>query len=539
MQKGHTVTERLALALCAVALVASAVVSTQVFERLPHTEDELAFLFQARTLAQGRLWAPAPAEVSTFEAPFILIHDSKWFGKYTPGYPLLLAGGVLAGQPWLVNPVLAALCVGLIYLLGRRAYGPGTGLLAAALAAASPFLLLQAGSFMGHVATLSWTLLFSLMYLRARSTGQRAAALAGGVAMGMLFLSRPLTAVGIALPFVLWAAADVATGVVAARRGRGQGARRSNLRPYVLMLAAFLPFVAALLAYNQATTGDPLLFAYELYWPYDRIGFGEGIGIDGLHTWALGGLNTALNVEALGQYLFGWPKGWSLAPALLGVLGAAVGLALWARRAGRLGAEAAAELVKPLQMDVLLALIAASLALVHMVYWNVGQMYGPRYYFEALGALALLSARGILWPARVLGGVLQRATGVDSGRGRAVALALMLVLMVVAGLFAQAYRTWAPETFASYRGWYGIDGRGLAAVRQAGIHDALVLVRSPIWTDYAAFFSQNRPTLDGDIVYAADRGGAVNARLLLLYPGRVVYFWDGERLTPYQGDREG
>ena len=41
----------LALALCLVALAASAWVATVVFDRLPHVEDDVAFLFQARTIA--------------------------------------------------------------------------------------------------------------------------------------------------------------------------------------------------------------------------------------------------------------------------------------------------------------------------------------------------------------------------------------------------------------------------------------------------------------------------------------------------------
>src|SRR3712207_7964938 len=50
-----------------------------------------------------------------FAIPFIMTRDGLWFGKYPPGYPPVLALGVLVDRPWLVNPTLAALAVGLVF----------------------------------------------------------------------------------------------------------------------------------------------------------------------------------------------------------------------------------------------------------------------------------------------------------------------------------------------------------------------------------------------------------------------------------------
>ena len=46
--------------LCVASFLAAAWVSTTVTDRIPHFEDEYAFLFQAQTLAAGRLTAPEP-----------------------------------------------------------------------------------------------------------------------------------------------------------------------------------------------------------------------------------------------------------------------------------------------------------------------------------------------------------------------------------------------------------------------------------------------------------------------------------------------
>ncbi|MHB9092896.1 MAG: glycosyltransferase family 39 protein, partial [Chloroflexota bacterium] len=256
-----------AVALAVVAFLGTAWVATAVFDRLPHVEDDVIFLFQARTIASGHLQVPAPTLPEFFPIPFTIQRDGLWFGKYPPGYPAVLALGVIAGQPWLLNPVVGAACVGILYYLGRRLYGSGTALLAATLLTASPFFLLQSGSFMSHTASLLWTLLFTLLFVRAREKTGFVAVLAGA-ALGMLFLSRQLTAVGIGLPFVVWGVVDVLR-------------KRGRWRAYGLILAGFLPFAAAVLVYNNLTTGSPFRSAYELYWPYDRIGFGPGIGSNG------------------------------------------------------------------------------------------------------------------------------------------------------------------------------------------------------------------------------------------------------------------
>jgi hypothetical protein len=68
--------ELIAASLCAVAVLAGVWVSTEVFDRLPHVEDEFAYLFQARTLAAGSLLATAPAHPEFFEMPFIMVRDA-------------------------------------------------------------------------------------------------------------------------------------------------------------------------------------------------------------------------------------------------------------------------------------------------------------------------------------------------------------------------------------------------------------------------------------------------------------------------------
>ena len=67
-----------------------------------------------------------------------------------------------------------------------------------------------------------------------------------------------------------------------------------------------------------------------------------------------------------------------------------------------------------------------------------------------------------------------------------------------------------------------------SVLQEAGLHNALVIVRDENgWKDYAVAFSMNRPTLDGDVVYANDCA-SLTEQLLSHYPGRDVYYYDGQ-----------
>lgn len=158
----------IALLLVFFAAAMSALVSRAVFERLPHLEDEVAYLYQAKTLAGGQLVTAIPEPRRAFWQPFVVDYEPTGmrFGKYSLGWPLLLAPGVLAGQPWLVNALCAALTVALVYRLGRELFGPDAGVIAAALTAFSPMALLLNGTLMGHTAALLAVALFMYALLR-------------------------------------------------------------------------------------------------------------------------------------------------------------------------------------------------------------------------------------------------------------------------------------------------------------------------------------------------------------------------------------
>lgn len=475
----------LVLAMAAGAAAIAAWLSTVLFERIPHVEDSVCQLLHAKVLAAGRVAAPSPPLPEFFAVGHMIVDDG-WYSQYPPGHVALLALGVLAGAPWLVNPILAAAAVLATAALGRELGGPRTALLAAALAAASPFLLLMSAEMMNHASAHVALLVFAWAVLRAERTGRWRDALAAGVALGAAFLVRPYTAAAFGAPLAF----------LLLLRARDPS-RRSPLAVFALAFAA----VASLhLAWNQATNGSPLLFGYvKRYGPGLLPGFG-GSGWGPRHTPELGLASTLRNLNALEGSLFEWPI-----PSLLFAF-ALLASGRARRREAALGGS------------------AASLVVAHFFYWYQDLCFGPRFYFESTGAVAVLTALGL----RALPETYR--TGTSSGARRVVQLAAV-------GLVAASFVHAAVVRFPALMGEYGPSYRGVDrsvrdAAQASGIEEAVVFVGNR----YLSVYAENDPWLRGPLVWAKDLG-ARNRELLARLPGRRGFRYDeaSRRFEPVEG----
>src|SRR5262245_19743783 len=242
------------LLLCIAMFALAGVVAWGVFDAMPHLEDEHANLFQAEVFAAGRATVGVPREPDSFFIPFVInTGEGKRFGKYPPGYPLLLTLGAAIGQPWLVNALAAALGTLGVYLLGRDLFDGDTGLLAAALGAVSPMLVLLSGTLLAHTTSIAALMLFAWAFVRARQPREPSPmlfALGAGVLLGWAAIIRPWTALAVAFPFALLGLWDVA-------RSRGRA-----LRLYGALALAAALVCALQLLFNQVATGSPLTNTY-------------------------------------------------------------------------------------------------------------------------------------------------------------------------------------------------------------------------------------------------------------------------------------
>ena len=472
--------------LSLIAVVAAYLVVDRVFEHMPHIEDEIAYVWQAQVIAHGRLTMPTPAHPNSFLVPFVVDYHGQRFGKYPLGWPAALAVGVFLGARDWVNPLLAGLGVWLTYKLGKRLFGETVGLLAAGLTLTSPFFLMNSGSLLSHPLGLVLSTAFALTWLDAwddAALHPRLATITSALCLGVLALTRPMTAVGVLLPFLPHAA------ILWFRKG-WQVRRRLLTFALIVLALVLLTFI-----WQYAETGDPLFNTYSLWWPYDKVGFGPGIGrLPGGHTLNQARINTDHSLWVGWHDYFGWgPYSWLFLP--LGVLG------LWRSRQ-----------VKALSVLA----VFPSLVVVYLAYWIGSSLFGPRYFYEGFYSLTLGSALGIAylagWPIRP-----DEPWPNYPNRRR---LQPLLVTALLALLLSANLLFYTPLRLESMHGLYGISRARLQPFLTAqaqGLTPALVIVHPGIWTEYGSLLELTDPFLDTPFLLVISVGPAADASVTADY----------------------
>lgn len=336
-----------------IAFAAALAVHFIVLQRFPNSGDEYAYLWQARAFALGEVTAATPQPQDAFRLNHIGDVDGRRFCKYPPGWPLLLAAGVMAGAPALVNPLLAGLALAGIYLLGCAWITPRAAILGVAVTMSSPFFLFNAASYHSHPSCLFAVTVMAVALTWAVERPGAWPLLLAGAGFGLAVLIRPYTACLMGLPLAfafsleLWRA----------------GYRGPAFAKYVMWFGAGgVPFACVLLFVNQAVTGSWTTLPWTLYDSGERLGF----GVYG-HT-LLRGLKTTIRLCAEGI----------LYTSLSGPVLAALA---WRCRIRR----------RALLWILLCAPVAG-----YVFWWSDGgNRYGPRFYFEGLLAFTLLAGAGL------------------------------------------------------------------------------------------------------------------------------------------------
>jgi hypothetical protein len=423
---------------------------------------------------------------------------------------------------WIVPPLLGGASVVALFALGRRLYNTRTALLAAALLATSPFFLMISGSFMSHSSAMFYLLCSLLCLVYGERLRPAIMWCLAGVFFGLLFNTRPLTALGLMPPL------GVALLVHAALT--------DDRRLAAIRLAAFLAggllMVGAYLGYNYGTGGDALENGYQRPFPVESTlgcdvqtcgSLDQGVGFGGRHSRAAGLQNEQAQLALLVLVAHGWPVAVGLSFAMLPFL---LGTRRW--------------------LDWLLLVSVACVLAAWAFFEGTGIMYGPRYWYEALPLLMLLSARGAERAGNFLVGVTKwlstrwarlelRHAWPPYAAAYACALALC-GFSVYAWLFGND-PSWrvenVPAQASALRGLNGIDGELNELIDDADLENALVVVEAcPHWQCYGTVFWRNSPALDGDVVYARDSNSAA---LFAAFPDRLVYAASGNppSLAPY------
>ncbi len=478
----------------------------------PHIFDASAYFFAAKMYALGHLSVPIPPAIDRFPGPFMIQFNGQWFGQYAPGTALTLVPGIWLGVPWLVEPALGTLALFGIGLIAARLYDRKIATLAVLLGTLSPFYTYLAASYLSHTIALFyfvWGLWALLRFAQGQDTWNMALA---ATFFGMAALTRDLVAllfVAVMLPGVL---------LLSWRSLRTEW-RRWLLGGTFFFLIAFF-FLGISLDFNELVTGNFFTTPRSLFFAGDRWGFGQGVGFYGQHTLAAGFVNLDELLTILAIDLFGWPFYFSFSFLLMPFL---------TRRAK--------------SADWLLLIAAVIMTGAYIGYYYHGIYLGPRYLFETLPFLLMLTARGIVTLAEA-GKEVRAKIGTQEDRkglpyisssrrvGEILAVSLrsarassVIPVLLVSLLIACNVLYFMPRQVALHQNYSGLPAGtsiDLNAIYHPTLHNAIVVTG-----DYSLYqfvlFPLNDPYLHGNVIYALASNPLDYAELRKAYPGRALY----------------
>jgi len=488
-----------------VMLALTNLISWLVFRHIPHVQDSVGQVFQGRIFASGRITLPVRFD-DYFSGYLQIINDgARMYSQYPFGHSLLLALGTLIHAEWLINPLLGSAEIVVLYLLGRELYDERTGRIAALLGLASPFLLFMSAEYMNHASGLLFLSLFLLFFFRtirplrgSQARSSLADPLLSGLSLAMALNIRPLTALAVSLPV-----AGYSICLLAKSRWKTLPAFAALLVPVLLGLGVYG-------LYNYLTTGSPLLSGYEAYGrlQYGHTGWGLGFGARGFEELGVftplrGLVQTGNNLNSLNLYLFFQ----SPVPGLFLVL---LLFLTFTRN----------------PTDWVLLASFVSLPILYFFYWYQDLCFGPRFLYEGVAPILLLSARGLVEFPRFAG----RAAGADAEtRTRnAVALAVGLALVATGAVgFPRLLKLYGNR-------YWGVDDRLHAKVIDRNIGNAIIFVGSKPSEPsdyYGAAFLHNALNFEGPVIYLRNQGVA-DYTVMRQFPGRAYYYADLDTLFP-------
>ncbi len=178
------------------AFAATLCVNLFVFEKIPHVSDSISYYFMAKTFASGALYLPESRfpEFETYH--FFINNDGKFYGTFPPGWPALLALGMLAKAPHLVCPLLSGSLALVSVKIMRLLFSEAAARLTPMVFLISPFFLFQGSEFMSHpmAAALTAIAVSQAIELVRGGGGEGKRLLrfgAIGASVGLLTLARP------------------------------------------------------------------------------------------------------------------------------------------------------------------------------------------------------------------------------------------------------------------------------------------------------------------------------------------------------------
>jgi len=428
------------------------------------------------------------------------VQEGKFYAQYQPLHTLLLALGHLGSAPWLINPLCAALTVCTTYALGKRIFGTTTGIIASIFLVCSQFVLFMSCEYMNHASTLLFTALFMLTFVNtmlATTYKKRCwLGLACGACFGAVLLIRPLTGMGLGFPFAIHAILQLK------RNPQRYG------QPFIAAFSTLLISMLFMCWYNNQLTGNPFQFPSS---EYHNGQWTSALGFDDKHPFTV----TYALTKAQGEWarmnfkVFEWPT-----PCLILLL-------LYVIRPAK----------NPYAQLLLLSIISHTLLNMANQFTNLA--FGPRYMYETMTAICILSAAG-LTRLPILLSALPKAP--QHAELRAIATMSCILL------FASAFTERLPVNIDHYGNHYGdndpafyqsmLSQARTPALIFVGRNAAVARVNFTVDSlPYRKVAFTYPPDNEDEVIFAYDQGDSENQKLIHYFTQRLVYVEEKGELT--------
>jgi hypothetical protein len=407
------------------------------------------------------------------------VRGDRLIFPYQYGWPAVLAGSerVLGSMQVALGLVAGALVL-VSWLFAKELLRDRTkAAVAAGFVLASPFVVVQSGTYLSYTFSLLLEVTFGFFLLRGLRLGSRVCLVACGMFLGFVVLTRPYDAVLFAIPFGVYALAT---------RPRQP---RSKLVTAAWVTVGLVGPLLIALSLNAHLTGHPLTFPQAVSGGSQGFGFGArrlAAGTDFVQ-YSLGRAVRSLgsNVVALPKWFFG------------GVVATALAVVSVIRHRRR-------------PEYLLLAGLALVFPLGYFFWWgsalqvSARNSIGPHYYLPSVVPIAVLAADALIDLVQT-----RRALGIG-----AAGLMVLATALAIPGIYSRI--TAIHDSFE----------RDHHVITAARLSNALVFL--PRDTDGAPYVLhpfphlQNRPDLTGPVVYASEHG-ARDLDLLARSGGRIPY----------------
>jgi hypothetical protein len=460
-----------------------------VLNGIPHVQDSIAQLFQAKLFALGKITTSIPPHWIFFERVYLIPDNGHVYSIFPPGHALFLAIGILCNAVQQVNPFSSCLILICTFILACQFFSLYTARLSVLFLALSPFFIFMGAGFMNHPTCLLFLLLclISLHHALIRPTRSGMAMVFSGLCYGIAFITRPQTAIAFLPVCIYWVVSHCVD--------------KKKIGIYALLFAlGSMPPAFFLLSFNQQTTGSLFVLGYNKNFEGNPLGLGEqgwegrrtGIdtGITVQHTPLRGFSNFLCNLNGMNFYLFGWPIP-SLFFAFL--------LFLPGMRRGRVE-----------RMFLTLILLVGG---VYFFFFYQDFCFGPRFFYETTPFWIMLSVRGIE----------ELSHWIKTKSQAFINVYLTLLYGLLLFFFLSSFCTvWVERIVVMSNSYWGTSSDVLQWARQRiPDRDALIFVETQ--EEQIGMYSVMDPRWDRGWIIAKHFGMNDNQRLIDEYPNWPVY----------------